>query len=101
MKLFFETVGQSRSFLMSIPFGLLAAVLLDYRKRGGVWRNLFDILILLVLGSALFILLVILREQSLRIYHLLGILCGACLYLLGIARIKSWIISRKTPIDEE
>ena len=87
MKLFFETSGQSVCFLLMIPVGFLLALLLDADVIAGRLRSAADIALLLLAGAACLWLIVLTGERGLRVYHVLGLLSGAVLYLCGIGRV--------------
>ena len=84
MTLFFETLQQSSSFLAAILLGMLIAAGLCFCSPGGMCRMILDLIVLLSGGIALILLTVLLRDMSVRLYHLLGIFCGSILYLCGI-----------------
>lgn len=84
MKLFFETAAQASVFLLTVPLGLLLAFLVDLSGRSGALRPLWDVLIMLAGFAAAGAAIVIFGDSGLRIYHLLALLTGMLLYLLGI-----------------
>jgi len=88
MNLFFETIGQSVCFLMAVPIGLLLAFSLDGYRTEGIVRAVVDILALVGAGLALLALTVVLRDEKLRMYHVLGMLTGCILYVGGIGRLR-------------
>ena len=88
MKLFFETAGQAQAFLAAVPLGLVLAACLDA-----------SVLMMLTAGFALMGMMLLSRDEALRLYHLLAILTGALLYTQGIGRlvrlIGAWLKKRK------
>lgn len=89
MSLFFETSHQARVFLAAIPIGIAMGLLLDLLGRAGRFRVLLDVLCLLMCGVCLILLLILTRDDGLRLYHLLALFVGACIYLLGVGRLIS------------
>ena len=87
MNLFFETANQAGCFLAAAPIGFAAAMGLDLGRREGIARFVLDVLVLSASGIALVVLLLLGREESLRIYHMLGLGVGALLYTSGIGRL--------------
>ena len=87
MKLFFETAGQAQAFLTAVPLGLLLAACLDASALTGPLRPLADALLVLGGGLALMAAMLLVRDETLRIYHLLALLTGAVLYSRGIGRL--------------
>ena len=92
MKLFFETAGQAQAFLAAVPLGLVLAACLDASA-------LADVLMMLTAGFALMGMMLLSRDEALRLYHLLAILTGALLYTQGIGRLVrlagAWLKKRK------
>ena len=84
MKLFFETAAQASVFLLTVPLGLLLAFLVDLSGRTGTLRPLWDVLTMLAGFAAAGAAIVLLGDSGLRIYHILAMLTGMLLYLLGI-----------------
>lgn len=91
MRLFFETSGQGIAFLAAIPVGFLLAACLDCAKGKPLLRAVLDIAVLMLSGFVLLLLTVLLSEEKLRIYHLLGLVIGAFLYLKGAGEVKRMI----------
>ena len=87
MKLFFETSGQSACFLLMTPIGFLLALLLDADVITGRLRPAADIALLLLAGMVCLWMIVLTGEGGLRVYHTLGLLTGAILYLAGVGRL--------------
>ena len=81
MKLFFETAGQAQAFLAAVPLGLVLAACLDASVLAGPLRPLADVLMMLTAGFALMGMMLLSRDEALRLYHLLAILTGALLYM--------------------
>ncbi len=88
MNLFFETAHQAGSFLAAAPIGFVVAMGLDVGRRGGIARFLLDVLVLSAAGLALVVLLLLGREESMRLYHMLGLGVGALLYSGGIGKLS-------------
>lgn len=89
---FFETAGQGSAFLLLLCLGAAAGALCD----GAAWlgrrcprplRYLLDGLCGLVFAALCFLALAMRQENRLRLYALLGMLCGAGLYALGVRRL--------------
>lgn len=57
------------------------------------WAIVTDLLFFLLAGASLTLALVITGQDELRIYALLGLVCGGLVYLLGLRRLISGIIS--------
>lgn len=99
MKLFFETAGQAQAFLAAVPLGLVLAACLDASVLAGPLRPLADVLMMLTAGFALMGMMLLSRDEALRLYHLLAILTGALLYTQGIGRLVrlagAWLKKRK------
>lgn len=88
MMLFFETAKQAWCFLAAVPVGFLIALCLCIGKKEGMIRLLLDLLLLGSSGIVLIGMLLFFREGFLRLYHLLGMILGAFLYLNGICQVK-------------
>jgi spore cortex biosynthesis protein YabQ len=89
---FFETQSQAWVFLgmvyLGVALGLVYDVLGLVRKIGKKAPVfLADLLFFLLAGAALTLALVMTGQNSLRLYALLGLLCGGILYLLGLRRL--------------
>ena len=99
MKLFFETAGQAQAFLAAVPLGLVLAACLDASVLAGPLRPLADVLMMLAAGFALMAMMLLSRDEALRLYHLLAILTGALIYTQGIGRLVrlagAWLKKRK------
>lgn len=87
MRLFFETAGQAQAFLSAVPLGLLLAACLDASALTGPLRPLTDAVLVLGGGLALMATMLLARDETLRMYHLLALLIGAVLYNQGIGRL--------------
>lgn len=94
MNLFFETAHQAGSFLAAAPIGFVVALGLDLGRREGITRFLLDVLVLSAAGIALVVLLLLGREESMRLYHMLGLGVGALLYSGGIGRLNRLVRSK-------
>lgn len=88
MNLFFETANQAVCFLAAAPIGFAAAMGLDLGRREGLARFFLDVLVLSAAGVALVVLLLLGREEGMRLYHMLGLGTGALLYLGGLGRLS-------------
>ena len=84
MRLFFETTGQAQAFLAAVPLGLVLAACLDASVLTGPLRPLADVVMMLAGGIALMVMMLLARDEALRLYHLLAVLTGAVLYTQGI-----------------
>ena len=84
--LFFETQTQAYLFLASIPLGFLLMLILALRIRYAAIRTPFDFVA--IIGAALILSMFIAknREGGMRMYHLLGVLCGVYLYSVLFSR---------------
>ena len=87
MKLFFESSGQANVFLLMSFSGFVIALLLDSKSSSGVIRLMVDALIIIWGGVTLLATVVFFRENTLRAYHLLGMLSGVLIYLAGVGKI--------------
>jgi len=94
MKLFFETAHQANCFLLMIPLGFALAFLLDADVLAGPIRLLIDCLLILASGAAALATIVFWRENSLRLYHMLGLFTGAVLYVHGLGRLVRFAASK-------
>ena len=83
MTLFFETGRQSSCFLAALPLGFFTTACLCWGGAGGFFRLAADLVLLACGGTAMVFLLGLSGEHTLRIYHILGLLTGAFLYLHG------------------
>ncbi len=95
MKLFFETSRQAWCFLSMAPVGMAAALLMDADVIAGRLRAAADVLLMLLTGFAALVMMILCSEQGMRLYHLLGLVTGAVLYLEGIGKIIRCIIRRQ------
>ncbi len=89
---FFETKSQAWVFLgmiyLGIGLGLIYDVLGLLRKTKK--RSLIagaDLLFFLLAGGVLTFALVMTGQDGLRLYSLLGLVCGGLLYILGLRRL--------------
>lgn len=87
MRLFFETADQARAFLAAVPLGIALAACLDLTSLTGPLRPLADAMTVLAGGAALMAAMLLVRDESLRLYHLLAVLCGAVIYTCGLGRL--------------
>ena len=94
MTLFFETAGQAQAFLAAVPLGLVLATCLDASALAGPLRPVADVLMMLTGAAALMAMMLLARDEALRLYHLLAILTGAVLYTQGIGRLVRLIRER-------
>lgn len=94
---FFETQSQVWVFLGMVYLGLGLGFVYDglgLLRRSGKkgWTVGTDLLFFLLAGAALTLALIITGQDELRIYALLGLVCGGIVYLLGLRRLISGII---------
>lgn len=94
MKLFFETSHQAGGFLLAAATGLAVAGLLDAGRCEGMLRVALDLLLLCVAGVALVVVVFLCQDQMLRLYHLLGGVAGALLYLKGFGAVKRLAVKK-------
>ena len=94
MTLFFETAGQAQAFLAAVPLGLLLAACLDASVLAGPLRPVADVLVMLTAAASLMAMMLLARDEALRLYHLLALLTGAVLYTQGIGRLVRLIRAR-------
>lgn len=92
MNLFFETENQARVFIAAIPSGFILAAMFTMLGKAGRFRALLDVLCLLMCGLSLVAVIVLTRDGGLRLYHLLALCVGACLYLFGVYRLIKYCI---------
>ena len=89
MKLFFETNLQAVSFITTVPFGFFLSILIDFllicNKK---IRPFLDALFLSCFGIMLYVFLTLSHDRPVRLYHLLGSLCGALLYIQGVRKVS-------------
>ena len=95
MKLFFETGSQAIAFLCMVPLGFAVMLLLELSKFGTALRIITDVFVLLLAGFAVLAAVVFCQEDTLRLYHLLGLLTGALLCTQGVGKIIRWIIRKQ------
>ena len=89
MRLFFETSGQAFVMLLMAYAGALLGVMMDVtafvrRGRGGWLMALLDCLACFLTGMAVAGILIITRQEGLRLYGILGLLLGWLIYDLGL-----------------
>jgi len=107
MKLFFESSEQACFFAMMVSLGFVTGFCVQEGKGEGWFRFLTDLLLLLACGIAVTSLLLSGKDESLRIYHLLGLLTGVILYVSGVSRLIRWVrakihrFGRKQQANEE
>jgi hypothetical protein len=95
---FFETQSQAWVFLGMVYLGLGLGIVYDgfglVRRSGNKgWIIGTDLLFFLLAGASLTLALVITGQDELRIYALLGLVCGGLIYMLGLRRLITGIIS--------
>lgn len=83
----FYTVGQSRIFLMMLYAGLLVGLYLSMDsalrrliQAGRIMNICMDLLFGVVLAGIVIVALMIAVDGELRLYALLGVLCGFLIY---------------------
>ncbi len=89
---FFETQSQAWVFLGMVYLGLGLGLIYDglrlLRRPGKKIRVIgADLLFFLLAGAALTLALVVTGQEGLRLYALLGLICGGMIYLLGLRRL--------------
>ena len=89
---FFETNSQAWVFLGMVYLGLALGILYDglspLRRSGKKGLTACtDLIFFLLAGAALTLALVVTGQDGLRLYALLGLLCGGILYLMGLRRL--------------
>ena len=87
--IFFETAGQARGFLLLLCAGLLSGALYDLisllRRPLPRWlRPPLDLLWCALTAAACLLALALSGERRVRLYALLGLMCGGALYCLGL-----------------
>ena len=92
--IFFATAHQARIFLLLLSAGLAIGLFYDFlslfrRKSSRALAAILDIVFFLCSGALCACALAMGGEKSLRFYAILGVLCGAGIYSLGIRRV--WI----------
>ena len=90
--IFFETAGQARTFLLLLYAGFGAGALYDLlalprRRLPRFVQPALDALWCLITGCAAALALAAGGEHTFRLYSLLGLVCGAAVYGLGIRTI--------------
>lgn len=91
MRLFFETASQSTTFLMFAALGFVLSLCLDTGESAWLVRFVLDLVVLAVAAVLLIFLTIRTREESIRLYHWLGLFAGSILYLGGWYRLLRWI----------
>ena len=86
MKLFFETTRQAGCFLCMVPIGFVMSLCTDISIKAGKIQPVLDVLITLLTGISVLGGVVLLGENQLRLYHMLGMTTGAILYTQGIGK---------------
>ena len=103
MKFFFETEIQSTVFLLTVAGGFLLCMLLDVNLKSVLVQAVLDLLLLTGTGAGIVLFMMFSQDPSLRIYHLLGLMCGSILYICGIGRgrrkVEGWIRYQKAGIQ--
>ncbi|MEG1891051.1 MAG: spore cortex biosynthesis protein YabQ [Clostridia bacterium] len=97
MNLFFETSNQARVFLAAVPIGFVVSLLIDCVACARHMRPVLDVLCLLACGLMLIAVMLLFGDDGLRVYHLLALAVGACIYLCGVGRLvrmarKRWCL---------
>ncbi len=93
---FFETNSQAWVFLGMVYLGLALGLIYDgfgFLRRTGKkgWSVVTDLAFFLLAGTALTLALVLTGQEGLRLYALLGLVCGGIVYLLGLRRLISGV----------
>lgn len=96
MTLFFETNTQADSFILMVPWGFLVPVLLDLLlTMNRKILPVMDAFVLSGLGVTGYILLETSNIGEVRLYHLLGGICGAILYTQGIRKTVTYLLRKR------
>ncbi len=93
---FFETQSQSWVFLGMVYLGMGLGLVYDglgfLRRLGKKGLTIGgDLFFFLLAGAALTLALVMTGQEGLRVYALLGLVCGGIVYLLGLRRLIAGI----------
>lgn len=94
MRLFFETGGQANAFLFTLPLGFLLALFLDVTRYTGHLRPVLDVCALVGCALTLLALILFMRDQGARLFHILAIFTGAILYICGVGRLLRCSVRR-------
>lgn len=86
MKLFFETEFQTSAFLLAFPIGFVMFLLMDAGVKCPLVQTMIDLLVLQGVGFSLIALALYTGDSSVKLFHLLGLVCGALLYTSGLGR---------------
>jgi len=95
MNLFFETGSQAFSFLSMVPVGFAAAFCMEIGRFHTSIRALTDVFVMLAAGFVVLVIIVFCRENTLRLYHLLGLLTGTVIYMQGVGKIIRHLAARQ------
>lgn len=95
MNLFFESSRQASSFLVMVPVGFAVALCLEMGRFSRIVQPLTDVFVLLAAGFAVLAGIVFCRDDTLRLYHLLGLLTGVLICTQGIGKIIRWVARRQ------
>lgn len=72
---------------LGLALGLLYDGLSPLRRSGKKgWTAVADLIFFLLAGAALTLALVVTGQDELRLYALLGLVCGGIVYLMGLRR---------------
>ena len=96
---FFEASVQSGVFLLLLYAGAAAGILYDLlsllrRRLPRLLSPLPDLLWCLLCAGLCVCALARGGEGSLRLYAMLGMACGAGIYILGLRRAAAWLLKR-------
>ena len=94
MRLFFETSVQAEAFLFTVPLGMLLAAGFDLTAAAKRCRVLLDVLLFLLCAIALLYWIRLMRDEGLRMYHLLALCVGMLLYVRGVGALARAVIRR-------
>lgn len=97
--IFFETAGQARGFLLLLCAGFLAGALYDVlgllRRPLPRWMQPpLDFLWCALTAAACMLALALGGERQVRLYALLGLVCGGGLYCLGLRALLRCVARR-------
>jgi len=95
MSLFFETSSQANCLLYMLPLGFAVSFCMDAGRLYKSVRLLADVSALCATGLMVLLIMVLCNENTLRIYHLLGVISGMYLYSQGAGKIIRWAVRKQ------
>ena len=90
---FFEASGQPTAFVLLLAAGFFTGLVYDLLaplRRGRLARFVSDALWCLIAAAACLTALAARGENQVRLYALLGLVCGGGIYCLGLRRALKW-----------